>query len=104
MKKAFASLFLVALNLGNSTTFIKNNAEADAHVRSVGTWLRVMKEVFLGPKATISSRRYPAFFLYVAKKLKCYTPCLGIWRKKVIVMGYQNNILRIKSKSLKPKI
>ena len=78
LEKAFAGLFLVALNLGNSTTFIKNNAEADAHVQSVGIWLHVMKEVFLGPKATTRSIRYPAFFFYVAIILKCYTPDLGI--------------------------
>ena len=42
-------------------------------------------EGFLRPNETTGGKRYPAFFLYVAKRVKCYIPGLGIWRKKVFV-------------------
>ena len=35
-------------------------------------------EGFLRPNETTGGKRYPAFFLYVAKRVKCYIPGLGI--------------------------
>ncbi len=43
----------------------------------------MIKEVFPESTETTRSERYPAFFLHVIKKAKCFIPCSGIWRKKL---------------------
>ncbi len=75
-------MFLVSLNLGNSITFIKNNAEADARALKRGYLAACDKGGFPGPNETTRSRRYPAFFFYVAKKVEMFHSVLGYSTEK----------------------
>jgi hypothetical protein len=84
-------LFLVALNLRNSLYQIKNNAEVDAALglsqpdisKSVGIQTACLfGKVSQDRKQQTSSKRYPAFFLYVAKSSVMFHSGFGYLTEK----------------------
>ena len=90
-RRRLPRLFLVVLNLRNSTNQIKNNAEVDAALglsqpdisKSVGIRAACLFGwVSQDLRQQTSSKRYPAFFLYVAKRVEMLHSGFGYLTEK----------------------